>query len=139
MTPWIHKVQYYETDAMQVVHHSNYIRWFEEARIHLMEEYGIGYDKFEAAGILCPVVTVEAKLSQSVRFGETVRIDAAVEKNDGVRLTVNYQVVRLEDNTVCCTGKTSHCFLSKEDSRLISLKKNHPDFYEKTRQLPTEF
>ena len=31
-TVYMHEVQYYETDAMQIVHHSNYIRWFEEAR-----------------------------------------------------------------------------------------------------------
>ena len=40
-----HKVQYYETDQMRVVHHSNYIRWFEEARVNLMEQMGMGYDR----------------------------------------------------------------------------------------------
>ena len=44
MEPYIHKVQYYETDQMAFVHHSNYIRWFEEARIHYMEQIGAPYD-----------------------------------------------------------------------------------------------
>ena len=35
-----HKVQYYETDKMQVVHHSNYIRWMEEARVEFLEKIG---------------------------------------------------------------------------------------------------
>ena len=38
MTSWLHKVQYYETDKMQIVHHANYIKWFEEARMHLLDE-----------------------------------------------------------------------------------------------------
>ena len=42
------KVQYYETDQMGIVHHSNYIRWFEEARIDLMEQMGLGYEKMES-------------------------------------------------------------------------------------------
>ena len=48
---WTHKVQYYETDQMKVVHHSNYIRWFEEARVELMEKIGCPYDKMEEKGM----------------------------------------------------------------------------------------
>ena len=43
MNPCEHKVQYYETDGMGIVHHSNYIRWFEEARVDLLEQLGFGY------------------------------------------------------------------------------------------------
>ncbi len=138
MTPWIHKVQYYETDQMQVVHHSNFVRWFEEGRIHMLEEAGCGYDQFEAAGIMSPVLTIEAKIMQSVRFGETVKIDTAIEKFDGIRLTVKYRVTRLEDGVICCTGSTGHCFQGR-DGRLLSLKKSFPDFYQATLALPTEF
>ena len=42
-----HKVQYYETDKMDCVHHSNYIRWFEEARTYLMDQGGFGYAQME--------------------------------------------------------------------------------------------
>ena len=49
---YIHKVQYYETDQMRVVHHSNYIRWFEEARVDLMEQMGMGYDRMEELGLV---------------------------------------------------------------------------------------
>ena len=45
------KIQYYETDRMGIVHHSNYIRWMEEARIDALAQIGIPYDKIEAAGI----------------------------------------------------------------------------------------
>ena len=47
MKPYKHKVQYYETDQMAVVHHSNYIRWFEEARVELLERIGMSYDRLE--------------------------------------------------------------------------------------------
>ena len=51
-----HQTQYYETDQMGVIHHSNYIRWFEEARIDLMRQMGIGYEEMEAQGIISPVL-----------------------------------------------------------------------------------
>ena len=41
IVPYEHKAQYYETDKMGIIHHSNYIRWFEEARIDYMEQAGI--------------------------------------------------------------------------------------------------
>ena len=47
-----HKTQYYETDQMGIIHHSNYIRWFEEARVHMMEQLGMGYDAMEEAGVI---------------------------------------------------------------------------------------
>ena len=48
MKPYTHKVNYYETDKMGITHHSNYIRWMEEARIDFLESIGFGYDKLEA-------------------------------------------------------------------------------------------
>ena len=55
--PYLHKTQYYETDQMGVVHHSNYIRWFEEARTDLLERAGLGYNKMEKLGIAVPVLS----------------------------------------------------------------------------------
>lgn len=55
MQAYTHKVQYYETDQMAFVHHSNYIRWFEEARIWFMEQVGAPYDAMEAQGFISPV------------------------------------------------------------------------------------
>ena len=47
-------VYYYETDRMDCVHHSNYIRWFEEARVHLMRVCGMSQEGLEADGIVRP-------------------------------------------------------------------------------------
>ena len=45
-----HTVQYYETDKMGITHHSNYIRWMEEARVDFLKSTGFGYDKLEEMG-----------------------------------------------------------------------------------------
>ena len=50
MKKYIHKVNYYETDKMGITHHSNYIRWMEEARIDFLEQIGFSYDKLEKEG-----------------------------------------------------------------------------------------
>ena len=70
MTPCEHKVQYYETDGMGIVHHSNYIRWFEEARVGLLEQLGFGYDRIEAEGFSSPVLEVTCQYKTMARFGD---------------------------------------------------------------------
>ena len=58
MNKYLHKVNYYETDKMGVVHHSNYIRWMEEENPFFRSD-GFGYDKLESDGIISPVIYVE--------------------------------------------------------------------------------
>ena len=90
MRPYQHKVQYYETDQMKVVHHSNYIRWFEEARIDYMEQLGMPYEDMETNGIISPVISVEAEYLRMVKFGDTVVIEAKIKEYNGIKLTIRW-------------------------------------------------
>lgn len=78
MEVYRHKTQYYETDQMGIVHHSNYIRWFEEARTDFLEKLGMGYDRMEAEGIISPVLSVSCEYRTMTHFGETVAIAVAL-------------------------------------------------------------
>ena len=60
MRDYIRNVQYYETDKMGIVHHSNYIKWFEEARIFYMQEMGFLYKEMENKGVMIPVLGISA-------------------------------------------------------------------------------
>lgn len=128
MRPYRHKVQYYETDQMGVVHHSNYIRWFEEARTDFMEQMGMGYDEMEAKGIISPVLSVEADYLRMVHFGDTVLIETWIREYNGIKLTVEYQVMDEKTGMIHCRGLTRHCFLNKQ-GRPISLKKDFIEFH----------
>lgn len=130
MKNWTHKVQYYETDQMQIVHHSNYIKWFEEARNYLLEEIGFSYQKMEETGIVVPVLSVQADYKSMVRFGETVEIEAKVTTFTGVKLIVSYEVRDSDTQEVRTVGETKHAFLDKETYRPISLKRKHQDVYQ---------
>ena len=65
MKPYEHKVQYYETDKMGIVHHSNYIRWMEEARIDFLDQIGWNYKVMEDNGIISPSATA-AEIFKSI-------------------------------------------------------------------------
>lgn len=129
-----HKVQYYETDRMDCVHHSNYIRWFEEARTWLMGEEGFGYPQLEALGIVSPVLKAQAEYHTMTRFGETVVIETQVDSYTGTRIAFSYQVRDKATGVLRCQGRTSHCFLKEDTGRPVSLKKAAPAYHQKVLQ-----
>ena len=127
-----HKVQYYETDQMGIVHHSNYIRWFEEARTDMMENLGFGYNKMEEAGVVSPVLSVECEYKTMTKFGESVVISLEIKKYTGVKMEIEYTVCDKESDIVRCVGKTSHCFLNKA-GKIVSLKRDYIDMHQKIK------
>jgi len=124
------KINYYETDKMGIVHHSNYIRFFEEARCALLDDCGLPYDVMEQKGILSPVLGVSCKYKQHVTYGNIIKIKAWFKEFTGVRFTVGYEIYNKETGALCVSGESNHCFT---DSNLkpLNLKKHHNDVYEK--------
>lgn len=126
MTQYRHQAKYYETDQMGIIHHSNYIRWMEEARIAMMEEMGFSYRRMEELGIISPVLSVQCEYKNMVHFDDTVRIEVDIKQYNGIKLTVNYRMINETTGQVCTLGESSHCFLNRE-GRIISLRKSCPD------------
>lgn len=127
--PYIRKPFYYETDQMQVVHHSNYIRWFEEARLYFLDQIGFPYEKIEEMGILIPVLSVTSNFHEFAKYDEEVRIEIAITHFNGVRMNIDYNIYNNKTNKLINTGSSSHCFLDKE-YKVVRLKKYLPDLYE---------
>lgn len=127
LKPYEHTVHYYETDQMGITHHSNYIRWFEEARVDYMNQMGLGYKQMEECGIISPVIGITCDYKSMTHFEDTVLITVFVKKYNGIRLTIGYEIREKSTNTLCCTGESRHCFLSKENKPL-SLSKTHEGF-----------
>ena len=134
MKKYIHKVKYYETDKMGITHHSNYIRWMEEARDDYLDQIGLGYKKMEEDGIISPVIGVECDYKVSTTFDDRVEIDVKVEEFKGVKLIIGYVMTNIDTNEVVLVGRTKHCFLDK-DSKPIILKKSFPEIDKKLREL----
>ena len=134
---YTHKVQYYETDKMGITHHSNYIRWMEEARVDMLEKINFGYDKLEAQGIISPVVGIECEYKESTRFAENIEIDVKITAYTGVRYTIEYEMRNVETKNIVARGKSKHCFIN-EKGRPIKIKDVHPAFDAKMKELIQE-
>ncbi|HKM30593.1 MAG: acyl-CoA thioesterase [Bacteroidales bacterium] len=91
------KVRYYETDQMGVVHHSNYIRYFEIAREEMMEHYGIPYKETESRGIIMPVHTLQCDYIHPAKYGEILTVITRLEELPRSRITFRYSILNPSD------------------------------------------
>ncbi len=114
LQPYERKVFYYETDRMGIVHHSNYIRWFEESRIWNMQQMGLTYEEMEQNGILMPVLSVSATYRKHLTFGDRIRVRSWMYRYNGIKFYCKYTVRNAETGELCVTGETSHCILNRE-------------------------
>ena len=127
MEPYIHKVHYYETDKMGITHHSNYIRWMEEARVDYFEKIGYGYDRLESEGIGSPVVAVSCNYKAVTKFPEEISIDVKVKEFKGIKMIIGYEMRRVSDESLVFMGTSEHCF-TDANGKIVVLKKTRPDF-----------
>ncbi len=124
--PYEHHTKYYETDQMGIIHHSNYIKWMEEARMDLMNQIGLSYKQMEEMEIVSPVLSITCEYHSMVHFDDVVVIETRIVKYNGIRLEVEYRMTDKETGELRTTGRSSHCFLSRS-GRPISLKRSYPE------------
>lgn len=128
MNNYIHTVQYYETDKMGITHHSNYIRWMEEARIDFLKKIGWNFERLEEMGIVSPVLSVDCKYKLSTYFSDEIEISVAVSEYKGVKLKLKY-VMKNKEGKVVCEGNSEHCFLNLQGMP-IRMNKEYPELHE---------
>ncbi len=133
MKEYIHVVKYYETDRMGITHHSNYVRWMEEARIDFLDQIGWSYQKFEEEGLISPVTSIECKYRHTTTFPDVIHIEVFVKELRGIRLELSYKMTN-DSGKVVCEASSEHCFLGK-DGKIIRIEKEYPEFYQLLSEL----
>lgn len=127
--PYLHKVQFYETDGMSIVHHGNHILWMEEARSDFLNQLGWGYEKAVEAGIDFAVYSVSCAYKSMTRYGETVAITVKVNKLQLTKLELGYRMVDSVTGQLRAEGTSVHFFYDRAKGRPVSLKKALPEVY----------
>ena len=118
------EINYYETDKMGVVHHSNYIRFLEEARCKWLKELGISMEFLEENGYTIPTLEINCQYKNHVTSGDIIIIKPMVMEYNGVRMTVSYKVIDSKTGKEVIKALTKHCFTNNE-LRPINMKKNN--------------
>lgn len=109
------EVRYYETDLMGIVHHSNYIRYFETARSKALKELGLPINKIEESGIMMPVIHVECDYKIPVKMGEEIKIISTIKELPKVKIRIDSCIVN-DKNERVASGSVTLGFIHS-DSR----------------------
>lgn len=123
-------VRYYETDQMAVVHHSNYIRYFELARDEMMVQLGFPIEKCEAElGVLVPIVSVECFFRHPARMGDVLTATAEVTRVPMAKMRIK-QAVWNQDGILCAEGNVVLGFLDKQTFTPVRCPQAITDLFE---------
>lgn len=123
-------VRYYETDQMGIVHHSNYVRYFECGRTDMLKKLGLPIEKIEEAGVMLPVVSVVCRYKVPARLGDTLRVVSVIEKLPMAKLVIRNEIYNPAGMLVC-EGEVVLGFIDSATRRPVRCPKVLIEIFEK--------
>lgn len=115
------RTRYSETGQDRVIHHPNYIIYFEVARLELFKTIECDINDLERMKIYCPVIDVAVQYLKPLYSLEDIVVEIKVGATTGVRFSLNYEVLR--EDVLIAKGTVSHCFVN-ESFKPIPIPKN---------------
>ena len=110
------RVEYHHTDQMGVVHHSNYVKFFEAVRTEWLRAIGLTYAEMERRGVMMPIVEVNVKYKHPALYDELITVRAIVDEMPMARMVFRYEITG-EDGREVATGSTTLGFIDRETRR----------------------
>ena len=120
-----HHVNFYDTDAMAVVHHSNYIRWFEIGRVEYLRAIGITLNELMEDGFVFPITEVRAKYVSPGKFDDVVQIETTATALTKAKMAFDYRILRKSDGELMVMGHSQNVFTRQDTGKITRL----PDKY----------
>lgn len=110
------RVRYKETDAMGVVHHSNYVNYYEVARTEMLREFGTSYKELEQQGIMLPVHDVSMRFFAPAKYDDLLTVRIIMSELPGVKLTFDHEIYN-QDGALLNKGRVVLVFINSESRR----------------------
>lgn len=98
------QVRFCETDLMGIVHHANYLTYFEAGRVDWLHRRGISYDTWTKQGIHLPVVETRLRYRKAARFDDALVVETTCALVTRVTVRFDYRILR--DGALLCEGDT---------------------------------
>lgn len=123
------RVIYADTDAMGVVYHTNYIKWFEVGRSELLRSIGYPYSKMEEEGVLLPVAECSCKYKLPAVYDDLLEITARIAEVKSATVTLAYEIRRQSTEELLATGSTKHA-VTDPDFKPVRLRDKNKALYD---------
>lgn len=126
------RVRFSEVDAMRVVWHGEYVRYFEDGREAFGREFGgLSYTTITDEGYYIPIVKLELDYIMPLKHGDTAIVETRFVNTKGAKILMEYVIYREEDMAVAAMGRSLQMFTRVEDNQL---EINVPEFFVKWKE-----
>lgn len=120
------RVQFHDTDALGIVWHGNYLKYFEIVREAFGRKFNFGYHTAKENGFATPIVKSILEHKLPLHYGELIKIKATYKNNQSAKIRFNYEIYNENDELVC-EGETIQVFTNLETKEMSLI---NPQFYE---------
>lgn len=125
-------IRFSETDAMGVVWHGNYLKFFEDGREAFGKTFGLEYLSIFSFGYFTPIIKSEIDHKSTVNYGEKIKVITKYIPTKSAKILFEYEVWNLSTGKVSAIGKTMQVFMQKDTRELELLT---PDFYRNWKEI----
>lgn len=120
------RIRFSESDAMGVVWHGNYLKYFEDGRESLGDQYKMNYTDIYTKGFVTPIVKIDVNYKSPILFGEEIEVRTRFIKSQSAKIVHHYEVWNLSSGKLSCVGTSEQVFL---DDKTRTLELFTPEFF----------
>jgi acyl-CoA thioester hydrolase len=104
-------IRFSECDALKMVWHGNYVKYFEDGREDFGKKFGLSYMAiYEESGLAVPLVHIECDFKKMVGLGETISVETTMIDHPASKIIFEYNIYN-DKKELVCKGKTVQVFL----------------------------
>ncbi len=119
------KVRFSEVDALRIVWHGHFFKYFEDGREAFGKQFGFDYPDFYEQGLLIPIVDINCHYKKYLTHGDKIIIETTFVDTDAAKIIFEYKIFKKEDQSLIATGKSIQAFLNTDWELIL----RNPDFY----------
>lgn len=119
-------VRFSEVDALGIVWHGHYLKFFEDGREAFGKDYGLGYLDIYREKFATPLVNINVDFKKTVKYGDSVIIETTYIDSPAAKIIFHYRIYRASDNELVAKGESTQVFMNLDHELYITL----PPFFE---------
>lgn len=103
------RVRFCETDLMGIVHHANYLQYFEAGRVEWLKSCGVSYERWVEQGLHLPVVEAKLRYRKAAKFDDALIVETSVKELTRLTVRFSYRILRGrgdKSEELLCEGET---------------------------------
>jgi acyl-CoA thioester hydrolase len=124
-------IRFNEVDALGIVWHGNYVKYFEDGREAFGEKFHLNFQHvYINDGFVTPIVLMDCQYKQSLKYGDRAIVQTRYVPSKASKIIFEYSIYRASDRALMCTGKTTQVFVNREGELFYTV----PDFFAKWKE-----